>query len=413
MIRILFILVGISFLSAKAQEPVYVFEDTINDKNIIRITAFDYYSSNRFNNELMDKFLFGGEITSELKDANSNRLKLVNAIGGEFEHGITSYSPDVNVFKKEDWGLKLSFSDNHYASANLTKDLFNTAMYGNANYVGDTMNFTFSTAQYQHYQKLGVGFYHQYNMSSITLNYVAGSKSIRGSLHDSYMVTQNSLDTISAYLNGEAFVTERFFPYWAFLGNGFSVDIDYNFIFEGKVKNRQIINFKMNNLGMIFWNKNTKNYAITTDATYTGLDIQDLLNRDTTQDNSINWKDTLNIDERIGSQVEVLPMELVVQKLADHGIDKKWQAIFGFKAIMVPNYFPYLYAGAYYKTSESLSMSSRVSYGGFAGFRWGYDLNYWLKDKMYFNIGTFDIIGLVSKKYGFGRSVNFSMYFKL
>jgi hypothetical protein len=409
-LSISFLLVsGISF----SQEPIMVFEDTVNDQNLIRITAFDYYSSNRLDNEFMDKFLFGGEITAELKDRNSNRMRLMNAIGGEAEHSISSYSPDINLFKQEDWGLKLTFSDNHYASANLTQDLFNTAFYGNANYIGDTMDFTFSSVQYQHYQKFGVGFYHQHNMSSVTLNYIAGSRTFRGSLSDSYMVSQADMDTVSFYLNGEGFMTDRFFPYWAFQGSGFAVDIDYNFIFQGKSKNRQIINFKMNNLGMIFWNKNTKNYLVTTDATYSGLDVQDLINQDTAMDNSIDWRDTLNLNESSGVQADVLPMELVVQKLADHGIDQKWQAIFGFKAILVPNYFPYLYAGAYYKTSEQLSMSSRVSYGGFAGFRWGYNLNYWLKDKMYFNIGTFDIIGLISKRYGFGRSVNFSMYFKL
>ncbi|MEZ4924048.1 MAG: DUF5723 family protein [Crocinitomicaceae bacterium] len=396
-----------------AQEPIFVFEDTINDDNFIRITAFDYYSSNRLNNDFMDKFLFGGQITNEIKDKNASRLKFVNAIGGEFEHSISSYSPDVNLFKREDWGMKLTFSDNHYASAHFTKDLFNTAFYGNANYVGDTMDYTFSSVQYQHYQKLGVGFYHQYNLSSITVNFVTGSRTFKGSLNDSYMHTHNDVDSIDFYLNGEAFMTDRFFPYWAFQGTGFSVDIDYNFIFQGKVKNRQVINFKMSNLGMIFWNKKTHNYIMTTDATYSGIDIQDLLNKDTTIDNSINWRDTLNIGERIGSQVDILPIELVVQKLPDQAIDSKWQAIFGFKAIMVPNYFPYLFAGAYYKPTDNIGMSSRVSYGGFAGFRWGYNFNYWVKDKLYFSAGTFDIIGLASKKYGFGRSVNFSMYFKL
>ena len=150
-----------------------------------------------------------------------------------------------------------------------------------------------------------------------------------------------------------------------------------------------------------------------TEGVYTGFDIQDLLNQDTSTTSSLNWMDTLAITETSGYQVDVLPLELVVQKLADQGIDQKWQAIFGFKAIMIPDYFPYLYAGAYFKAKDNFSISSRVSYGGFAGFRWGVNINYWLKDKMYFALGSYDLIGLASKKIGYGRGVNFSMYYKI
>lgn len=395
-----------------AQELTPVFEDTVNDKNIIRISSYNSYSSNKLNNEFMDKFLFGGSITTEMKDKISGKLGGRNVMGGEFEQRIDSYTPGINLFGKESYGLKLSFSDNNYVSAGFSQDLFNTAMYGNANYIGDTMNFSFSGFQYLHYQKFGVGFYHQHNLSSIQVNYVAGSRTASAYIHDASMLSRSDLDTIDIYAQGEGFQTSSFFPYWAFQGSGFSVDIDYNFIFEGKVKNRQIINFKINNLGLIFWNKNSSNYVINTDGVYTGFDVRDFLNQDTSA-NTVEWMDTLGITETQGSKIDVLPLELVVQKLPDHGIDQKLQVIFGLKTIMVPEYFPYLFAGAYYKASEQFSLSTRLSYGGFAGLRWGLNLNYWVKDKMYFALGSYDLIGLVSKKIGYGRGLNFTMYYKL
>ena len=150
-----------------------------------------------------------------------------------------------------------------------------------------------------------------------------------------------------------------------------------------------------------------------TNGTYSGFDIQNLIHQDSAVDNSVNWKDTLSISQYKGQQIDILPLELVVQKVPDQGIDAKWQAIFGLKAIMVPEYFPYLFGGVYYKPADSFSMSTRLSYGGFAGFRWGLNINYWLKDKLYFAAGTYDMIGLISKKLGFGRGFNFSMYFKV
>ena len=398
-------------LSAYSQEPTFVFEDTVNNDTRIRFTSYNSYASNRFNNDLMDKFLFGGEITSEIKDRSSSTLKLSNVIGGEFEQRIDSYTPDVNLFKKEEYGLKLSFSDNHFVAGQISKDLFNTALYGNGNSLGDTMNFTYSSFQYIHYQKFGVGFYHQNNMSSIQLSYIAGSKTIEAALLESWMHTTESGDSIEFYLNGNGFATERFYPYWAFQGSGFSADIDYNFIFEGKVKNRQVVNLKINNIGFIVWNKKSANYNMNLSDVYTGFDIQDILTADTSTFSDINWQDTLGINTNTTRSLQLLPMEIVVQKVADRGIDAKLQAIFGFKAILIPNYFPYLYVGAYYQPTKDLGLSTRLSYGGFAGLRWGLNVNYWLKERLYFSAGSFDIIGLTSKKIGYGRGFNFSMYY--
>lgn len=408
-------LVSISLLSvswALSQEPTYVFEDTVNDRNLIKFSSYNTYSSNKFNNELMDKFLFGGEIDTELKDKNANRLGRMNTFGGEFEQRVDSYSPSINMFKKEHLGMKLSFSDNHYISSNIPTDLFNVAMYGNADYLGDTLDFTFAHAQYQHYQKFSVGFFDERNLSSIQLSYVSGSKAAEFGLSSSHLYSSLDSDSVHANLTGSGITTDRFSPYWGFQGGGFAIDIDYNFIFEGKVKNRQIINFKINNLGVIFWNKLTNSYVIQSNTSYTGFDVQDLLNDDTSS-TQFDWMDTLGITQSQKRYVDFLPVELVVQKLADNGIDQKWQAIYGFKTIMVPDYFPYIYAGAYFHPIEQFSASSRISYGGYAGLRWGININYWVKDKLYFGAGTFDLIGLASKKIGFGRGFNFSMYYKL
>jgi hypothetical protein len=405
----------ISFLclsSIYAQEPTYIFEDTVNDQNLIKLTSYNSYSSNRFNNELIDKFLFGGEITTEIKDKASGKLGKLNAIGGEFEQRIDSYTPTINMFKMEHYGMKLSFSDNNYFSANVATDLFNTAMYGNSSSIGVVQDFTFSHAQYLHFQKFGIGFYDERNLSSIQLSYVSGSKGLEFGLAESNMFSRPSLDTIDVNLNGAGFMTDTLGPYWAFQGGGFAIDIDYNFIFEGKVKNRQIINFKISNLGVIFWNKRTNNYVIETEATYSGFEINDILSQDSTLFD-VDVMDTLNISQFKKNYIDVLPTELVVQKLADNGIDQKLQAIFGFKTILVPDYFPYLYAGAYYRPVDNFSLSTRLSYGGFAGLRWGLNVNYWVKEKLYFSAGTFDVIGLASKKIGYGRGINFSMYYKI
>lgn len=411
-IRILLVLLFFSSL-ANSQDLMRIFNDTVNEDPFLKISSFDYYSSNRFDNEFMDKFIFGGDIDQLLKDRQSSRLKGLNSIGSEAEQRIDSYTPTIHPLKKERYGLLLSFSDNHFFSGNVSQGLFNLTMYGNANYVGDTMDLSFVHAQYQHYQKFSIGFYDKRSLSSVQLSYVAGSRGFDFRSADSRFVTQSTQDTVELRLRGEGFSTASFSPYWAFQGSGFAVDINYNFIFYAKTSgNRQIVSLKINNLGAIFWNKNSQNYFVDSTTYYTGFNVNELLGKDSLT-NQYNFKDTLGIVKTAGRYGEALPLELTLDKLADRGIDQKWQWIGGFKAILTQDFYPYFYAGAYYQPSANFSVSTHVSYGGFARLRLGLNLNYWLDNRMNIALGTMDVIGNISKKYGFGRGLNFSATFKL
>ena len=396
-----------------AQEPATVFTDTVHDNAWVTLSAFDYYSSNRFNNNYMDKWIFGGEITSEIKNKPLSKLKNINAIGAEFENGITGYTPEINVFKVKRFGMMASFSDFHFMTANIPTDLYKIAMYGNASYVGDTMNFSYANLQYQHYQKIGIGFFDEKTMSSVQLSYIAGSKSANFKAANTWMLTPTDMDTVELHTQGSGFRTDRFYPYWAFQGSGFALDLDYNFFFESKKGNRQILNFKVHNLGVIFWNSATALYEVDSSTTYSGFDIKDFINRDTSSTNDFNIADTLGIVQNTGFRSDFLPVEITIQKLADQGSPQKLQAIFGFKAMLNANYFPYFYAGAYYKPKDYMSFSSRVSYGGFGGVKWGLNANFWIRERAYIAVGTFDMLGLISKKIGYGRGLNFTFSFKM
>lgn len=393
------------------QDPMRVFGDSVNESSILQITSFNHYGSNRFNNAYMDKFIFGGHIDQQLKDNNFNRLKGLNIIGGEAEQRIDSYTPSIHPFKKEKYGMMLSFSDQHLLSASVSKDFFGLAMYGNTNYVGDTADLSYSHAKYQHYQKFSVGFYDKKTFSSVQITYIAGSKAFDLYAAESFLWTHAALDSVELQLKGEGFSTDSFSPYLAFQGSGFSVDINYNFIFDNKKGDQQIIALKINNLGGIFWNKNTSNYFVDSTTFYTGFNVQDFIGKDSLN-GRWNFEDTLGLVTAKHRFGEALPLEITLDKLADRN-GKKVQSIFGFKAIITPEYRPYLYGGVYYQPVSKFSGSTYLSYGGFGGLRWGLYLNYWPTEKIYIALGTADMIGNISKNFGFGRSAVLSASFKL
>ncbi len=101
----LFIVLFVWSGTALSQDPLRIFGDTVNETSLLHISSFNHYGSSRFNNAFMDKFLFGGQIDQSLKDNNFNRLKGLNNFGGEIEQRIDSYTPNINPFKKDKYGL--------------------------------------------------------------------------------------------------------------------------------------------------------------------------------------------------------------------------------------------------------------------------------------------------------------------
>lgn len=390
-----------------SQELSPIYDDTVNTGHELNISSFNYYASNSFNNQLTNAFIYGGNISNEIKDFNQSKLGRLNSIGGEAEQKIEYINYNITPIKKwTNYGLVVSVEDINFASANLSSDLYNTAFYGNANYLGDTMDFSFTHLQYQHYQKVSFGLIHKTYKSSLKLSFVNGNRSIDYRLGNTWLQSSAASDSIKFNLNGEGHYTDSTNSYLSSKGYGFAFDFSHNFIYYNKDSKRQVINFKLGNLGMVFWNDKTNYNYVDSANTYSGFNVLDLISSDSTA--NLLSSDTLGIYSSTRSKVELLPFELSVQKLADRYSDQKVQLIFGFKSIITSDFRPYIYAGAYYSPNQNFGISSRLAYGGFGGFKVGLNANYWLKDKLEVAIGTFDLVGFASTKYGFGKSLNFS-----
>lgn len=377
--------------------------------NTLRFTSFNYYSSNRFSNELMDKFIVGGHIDEALKSSIENRLNKINSIGGEAEQKIDYWNHTLHPFGNEKYGVVFSLSDNHFVSANIASDLYRVTLYGNEPYLDQTLDFSYTGANYQHYQKIGIGFFDTFSFSSLQINYITGSKSVEGRLGTSSMLSD--LDSIRLNLSGGGFRTDQFYPYIGLQGNGVSVDLNYNYTFETQNARRQVFNLRLSNVGFMLWNKNSHNYSIDSSASYSGFDVQDFLNREDAGAKTYNFEDTLGISNSQGKVFTAMPIEFVLQKLPISDLTG-FQVIGGIKTILTPNYFPYMFGGVYYSPIKNFAASTRISYGGFAGVRWGLDLTYIIQDKFNVSLSTFDLIGNLSSKIGHGRSLNFSLQFQ-
>jgi hypothetical protein len=393
------------------QETEQIFGDTINQGHEIELTSFNYYAS-KFNNDFTDKFIKGGNITNDIKDFNQSKLTRTNSFGGEIEQRLYYYNYNVTPLKsKPDLGLIFSVEDVNFISSNVSTDLFNTLFYGNQNSLGDTMDFSFSHGQYIHYQKIGFGLLHKKTKSYLKVDFLLGNRLMNYRLGNTWMYSSPDSDTIKYNLNAEGFASDSIKSYFDTKGYGFSFDFEHNFIYNDKKNRSQVINIKLSNFGVIFWDKNTTQTYVDSSNTFSGFELSQLLQRDSTS-GDLYSADTLGIFSRQRSHSELLPFEISIQKLANRYSDQKLQLTFGLKALISSDYKPYAFIGAYYSPISSVGLASRLAYGGFGGFKVGLSANYFVKKKFSLNIGTYDLLGFISSKYGFGKSLNVSMNFK-
>ena len=272
------------------------------------------------------------------------------------------------------------------------------------------MDFSFSHFQYQHYQKISVGLISKSSRSSLKLSFVSGNKSIDYRLGDTWMYSSALSDSINFNLNAEGHYTDSTTSYFSSKGQGFAFDLNHNFVYFNRQQKKQVINFKLGNLGVVFWNNNTTYNYVDSTSTYSGFDVSNILFGDSSAFQLSS--DTLGIISQQKSKPELLPFELSIQKLANRYSDQKLQLIFGFKSIISSDYKPYLFLGAYYAPIEKLSISSRLAYGGFGGFKVGLNANYFLNNTLQVSVGSYDLVGFISSKYGFGKSLHFSAKIK-
>ena len=95
----------------------------------LNVIATGYYGSSIFNNQMLDKFIYGGFVDDDLKNDALKKAKRLNYLGGELSAKIY-YSNTQNLLFK-DWGYYVGLSYNYNVGAQFTKDAYQLVFYGN------------------------------------------------------------------------------------------------------------------------------------------------------------------------------------------------------------------------------------------------------------------------------------------
>ena len=389
-----------------AQSTFGNFVDTTVDVNHLVFTGnFDLLSTS-MKNEMVNTFLRGGTITSEMKDRSLKSHKGINRIGlfGNAEINYVHGSGQLGKFSKYTWQVK----GGYYAlgSANYSKDAYRLLLYGNAHLPNDSAKFSGTRLNMMQFQKIGFGVVHKKSGSSLTLNLVNVQNAYSGYIKEGLFNQDPTATNLYATLDGSAaFSKGKQFS----KGIGFAFDFDLNF----KVpwgKDSAIFKASIQNLGGAYLFVPQTLYAVDSNYHFDGFTFDQLRNGSLTG-SDFSLLDTLNIHQSTKNKWVLLPMHFHIMKQVNLASAKKLQTFFGVRFYPTMGLIPSVYAGLFYRFIPQMSASVNAAYGGATIFRAGLFLGYHGK-KIGVQIGTDDVYGMVSKR-GYGQTglIRFSWKF--
>jgi hypothetical protein len=362
------------------------------------------YSASGIENAIASKFVRGGFIDNEMKDASFDKHGAINRIGVDLSGELIYRNFKKKIFKKRDWGMQFQAGYYTFGGALYSRDLFGLAFYGNERYVGDTMSMSGTDLSLVAFQKVGFGFVDAKSKSSVIFNLYNISTRVSADFRDFEIAQTADGMNVDLLMDGEVEMgqNKKFSQ-----GVGFGVDVDFRLTVAWYKKRDAKIQFMAKNIGFGYMHESQKRYSFDTTFNFSGFKFEQIIGDNAILSDSINLLDTIGIHSTDVNPVFMLPGYLQVGKMIDNNSEYKLQSFFGVRVYPSLIYSPYIFAGANYKPLDWLNVGASVSYGGFAGLRAGLYSNLSF-DKFKMGLGTDNFIGMVSKR-GNGQS----LYLKL
>ncbi len=376
--------------------------DTNSRKFSLSLLSSHDIQTSSINKIFARKLINGGLIKDELIQSNFDKHKTINHLGREFTNNLAVIIQ--NPFKKIEklTSLDLLFEAGYASivSAVYSKDLFGLVFKGNQNYIGDTADFSGTNFQYVDFQNIGIGFSHNKTKTSLSVNYVNIQNYLTSNFSTATVFFAEDSAQIDLDLNGDLNST---FSQKFNKGSGFSLNFKANIEVPWKDDSNAFFQFQVQNFGFAKV-ENILRYRSDTTISYSGFNVDNLINLSTNYLENNLWQDTLNIKQDTISSWIILPVMFQFGKILNANSTYKLQSFFGIKMYPSLKYTPKIYAGIDYLLLKNFHAGLSASYGGFGNFRAGLYLNY-SSEKINFGIGTEDFYALISKK-AYGQAVN-------
>ena len=399
-----------------AQNSIDFFPDTAQHLNV-SIGGGYTYGSSVMNNQFLNKFIFGGEITREDKDHVYEKLTGNNRLGGDFNYQLNTEIPIDSFFKRSNVSLVFGIENTEHIDGEFSSDLFKFTFDGNKQFAGESLDLAGTNYTYYKYQKVNFGLVKYRYYDGIIAKEGVTVSIIKGEEHKAITVPKGSIfteqlgreiDVDLNYLYNSSDTENKGFG--AFNGYGVSTDLFTEII----LKNGDKIFLGVEDLGFIHWNKNSIQIEADSTFHFEGVevdnifDLNDSLLSNISKDSIINSISTRN---EKGDYSIALPTAVNINYTKV--INEKWKINVGIYHKILSNYFPLISTNYYYYFNKRFVVKAHISYGGYGKLNTGLALA--KSVSKYFNVfvGTNNIEAFIlpSSSYSNSGFIGLKAYF--
>lgn len=360
-----------------------------NSQAMMMLDGWGMVGGNAVDMQFIRQNVVGGNISGTQINRLADRSFAFNRAGFALQGGLQFWSFGDTLFGKPQWGLKIQVNTNYHASLSYTDKLFQTIYQGNAQFAGDTVALGPLGAQYQSWQKFGIGFFNKRTLNSIAFSLVAGEKYHSLLVQNADLYTSPTGDSLSLNYAGDYYRSDTLKHGWANgSGLGLALDMDYNLPLADR---KGVISIALRDLGFIAWNKRSEQIAFDSLTTWKGIEANNLFDLATDTLDLPNLKDSIHHTTTARSFVAILPMSLHVR------FSKYFTAndYYELGVSIWPNRaaVPLVYIGMNHRIGDHFIFSEKISYGGYGGFGVGAEMQWMPQGNWLLKLGTHHLGG--------------------
>jgi hypothetical protein len=385
------IFLSVSVCNAQTSTILLMKDDSSyqNMHSLVDLSSRGYIGANSLDLLFIKKSIFGGKLEDRHLDNIQEESHNTNRAGFLMNGGIDFYNFKDTLLHDPKLGMKISLSTNYHGSLSYTRDLFGLIYRGNSKSKGDTMSPGPLSAQFQSWQKFGVGIFNKKTYTSVSVSLVAGQAFQSLLVRNSNLYTSAVGDSLSLTYGGDYLQSDSAKSGIANgSGLGLCFDFDYNLPLEG---NKGFISLSVRDIGFVFWNKQSKQTTFNSSTNFTGIEVNDLFELDTDSINFSNLQDSLKYTTTRKAFAAPLPASIsmrLCRKFSDNDFYEAGLTIWPNKAAI-----PFIYAGLSHFVKPNLIFSERLSFGGYGRWGIGAEVQWMPKGNWVLKAGTYNLGG--------------------
>ncbi len=252
-------------------------KDSASKKNIVFVTGNGLISSNGIRRNLYNKFIFGGNITQELKNSTLFDLEASNRIGANITANI-GFINDLSDHFGHGISSIIAYKQVVFTDMRLSSDIPDLILNGNTKFLGRSISLGNNSFQSLQYSSLSLGLIKTSKKADETFRIGATLGYVMGLSHQSLDITSGELkfaadgSVIDFSGTYRLAMSDTAKSRWL-NGNGMSASFFYQFIKGDKYA----FSLSIDDVGFIKWNDNAMSEQKQSEVHFEGFQINDII----------------------------------------------------------------------------------------------------------------------------------------